>query len=571
MTKGFILYLTLIVLFPALCKSQITANYHFKNKNRLTLENISLPNSFSDSLSFQKRMKSIQLEMIEEGFLTFSFDSIKGDSVKDIYLNIGNKYLWAKIDIGNADEEMLSKIGFREKIFHQKPFNQKQLNNFFKKSINYLENNGYPFANIQLDSIQFSDDGIHAQLLVNKYRQFKIDTIEVKGDAKISLNYISNYIGIKKGDYYNESLFLGISDRIKELPFVTEQFPSEVWFSEEDAKVILILGKKKANTFDGVLGLQPDEKTGKVNFTGDVQLKLRNPLGGGETIQLEWKRLQDQTQSILAGAELPFVLNTPLGIDAYLKIFRQDTSFNTVKQHLGIPYYLRKGNYFKAFLENQSSTTIKQQSTTQNINANYKFLGYGLGYKGTFLNYRLNPRKGWALETNALFGEKELDKKLHEQSEFKNIPLKTSQIKATLSTSFYIPLLKTSTIKIASQNGILQNDQLVSNELYRIGGLKTLRGFDEASIFTSSYSINTVEYRLLLEENSFLAAFFDYAYYERKTLTESISDTPFGFGAGITFETKAGIFSLNYALGKQFDNPIEIKNGKVHFGIVNYF
>lgn len=46
---------------------------------------------------------------------------------------------------------------------------------------------------------------------------------------------------------------------------------------------------------------------------------------------------------------------------------------------------------------------------------------------------------------------------------------------------------------------------------------------------------------------------------------------PVGFGAGITFETRLGIFSFNYALGKQFNNPILFKEGKVHFGIVNYF
>jgi outer membrane translocation and assembly module TamA len=80
-----------------------------------------------------------------------------------------------------------------------------------------------------------------------------------------------------------------------------------------------------------------------------------------------------------------------------------------------------------------------------------------------------------------------------------------------------------------------------------------------------------VEYRYLFEQNSYLFAFWNGAYYESRTSTAFIHDTPYGFGAGVSFETKAGIFSLSYALGKQFSNPINFKSAKIHFGIVSYF
>jgi hemolysin activation/secretion protein len=117
----------------------------------------------------------------------------------------------------------------------------------------------------------------------------------------------------------------------------------------------------------------------------------------------------------------------------------------------------------------------------------------------------------------------------------------------------------------------VNGENTFQNELLRIGGLKTLRGFDEESIFTTSYSIFTLEYRFLLEQNSYIYLFGDGAWYENNNVKEYVNDTPIGFGAGISFETKAGIFSINYALGKQFDNPIQLRSGKIHFGIVNYF
>ncbi|MDD2622848.1 MAG: hypothetical protein PHH25_07220 [Bacteroidales bacterium] len=36
----------------------------------------------------------------------------------------------------------------------------------------------------------------------------------------------------------------------------------------------------------------------------------------------------------------------------------------------------------------------------------------------------------------------------------------------------------------------------------------------------------------------------------------------------LAFDTRAGMFSLNYAFGKQFDNPISFKTGVVSFGYI---
>jgi len=46
---------------------------------------------------------------------------------------------------------------------------------------------------------------------------------------------------------------------------------------------------------------------------------------------------------------------------------------------------------------------------------------------------------------------------------------------------------------------------------------------------------------------------------------------PFGFGAGFTFQTKAGLLSLSYAMGKQKNIPLDLQKGKIHFGITSYF
>ena len=61
-------------------------------------------------------------------------------------------------------------------------------------------------------------------------------------------------------------------------------------------------------------------------------------------------------------------------------------------------------------------------------------------------------------------------------------------------------------------------------------------------------------------------------YYEKNVVNEpTIIDFPYGFGIGVNFNTNSGIFSLAYALGKQFDNSFDLRSAKIHFGFSNQF
>ena len=151
----------------------------------------------------------------------------------------------------------------------------------------------------------------------------------------------------------------------------------------------------------------------------------------------------------------------------------------------------------------------------------------------------------------------------------KDIAEYSTQYTSSSQIELYGKLFKRHVFLLDVKGAIIKNETIFENEMFLIGGLKTLRGFDEQSIVASAYSILNLEYRYMLDKNSYLNLFWNGAYYENKN--SGIVDRPYGFGAGISFETKAGIFTIAYALGKQFDNPIYFKQAKIHFGIVNFF
>jgi outer membrane protein assembly factor BamA len=533
---------------------------------------------YADTIHVLNQIESSINKLKNEGFLAVSMDSLIRDSSKfTAYLYSGEKYTWAIIRQGNLPAELLDGTGFRKKLYSGKPFRYDQITSLNKKILRNCENNGFPFATISLDSITIDDNQFSASLLLNKNRFIHIDSIIIKGNADVAPVYIYNYIGIKPGDIYKETQVRRISSRFKELPFVKEVKTSQVLFTDKEVKLFLYLENKKASQFDGVIGFLPDEtNTGKLNLTGEVHLKLQNSLKRGEIIELNWRQLPGQSQDLKVRGLYPFLFNTPFGLDGSLAIFKKDSTYIDVIKNLGVQYALTGSNYIKAFI-NDKQSDLQSLQGLENITvlppyADITTVSYGASIHYEILDYRLNPRKGFSIEATGSTGNREIRKNSDiNPAVYDSINLRSVTYQGIIFLDYYFSLGGRHVINLGGNMAYINNPYLFTNELYRIGGLKSLRGFDEESIYASAYAFGKAEYRYLLEQNSFLFTFINMAWYENKSNDLYITDTPIGFGAGINFETKIGIMSVSYALGKQFDNPVLFKNGKIHFGIVNYF
>jgi outer membrane protein assembly factor BamA len=533
--------------------------------------------AFNSNAQARKELQKFIYSLYDNAFLAATVDSIHTDSLHtEAWVQTGKKYTWAKLSRGNVDEGLLSEIGYREKLYSGKPVYYLDVRRMEEKLLRNCENNGYPFAQVRLDSVEVNGDEFKACLNLTRYRMVKIDSIFIKGTAKIAPVYMYSYLGIRPGDLYNESKISAIRARLRELAFVQETKPSEVVFGEKSTKLNLYLARKKASQFDGIIGLVPDPTSGRVRFTGDISLKLQNSFNRGELIDLNWKAPQPLTQNLDVKLAYPFLFSSPFGVDYALSIYKKDSSYIDVNQQFGIQYLLSGGNYFKVYLNQRSSSLI---STTglENVTAlppyaDVSALTYGLGFKSQRLDYRLNPRKGYTFTVLAGTGTK----KIRENSKinpllYDGIKLSSTQYNGSVLAEYYYNLSGRHVLKLAANGAFISADNLFQNELFRIGGLHTLRGFDEESIHASSFGVITLEYHYILEQNSYLFVFGDGCWYENNSLNTYVHDTPYGFGAGISFDTKAGIFSISYALGKQFNNPIEIKSGKISFGFVSLF
>jgi outer membrane protein assembly factor BamA len=480
---------------------------------------------------------------------------------------VGQKFGSIELRLKSSSENQnLHKGRFNEKLIQKIPFKPIELSRFIRSAQDEILNNGHPFGRINLQNISYNGEHISAELNIETGRTYHFNKIILKGDSSISEIFISSLIDIKSGDLYNESKLKSITTKIKQISFLKEIKPHELLFTDKGCDVYIYLQSNPVSSVNGTIGLQPNPITNRVGLAGDVNLKLLNVLKRGESAILNWRSIQSATQSMNVKINYPFLFRSPFGIDAQLHLYKKDSTFLELKSTLGIQYFLKGGNYLKAFYQNYASNTLSGASGNSNFNnlSNVSSNSYGLSLFNRQLDYIPNPSKGYTFFLEGSIGSRK--SKISDTSSV----AKSTVFRVNFTTEWFLPISRRNIIRFATVNEFYYAPEIYQNELYRFGGQNSLRGFNEDELFASAKSVLTIEYRFLLDRNSNLFVFYDQAYYENSG-TKYSRDHPFGFGTGLSFGTDLGIFSVSYALGSQMQNAILLNNGKIHFGYIAYF
>ena len=124
-------------------------------------------------------------------------------------------------------------------------------------------------------------------------------------------------------------------------------------------------------------------------------------------------------------------------------------------------------------------------------------------------------------------------------------------------------------IFVRNQTFYLQSDDYIINELFRFGGINSIRGFNENSLQANAFTGIIAEYRYLLASNLYLHSITDFGYFQDKTA--NIEDRLLGLGFGFGLFTKNGLFNLVYANGSTSEQAIKLSNSIVHISFKTNF
>lgn len=569
--------------------------YHLLDKDTTqTPESLGLKTVFPSQNDCILHMESMLKYYKAKGFVTFSVDSVRyGADTADTWVFFGKQYRWKNVVLSETDAAFLNALGYNERVFAGKTMDLVKLGQFREKTLDYMENHGYPFARLRIDSLVIDGDEVSGRWMIDKGPHYKIDSITVTGTARISNFFLQQYLEIPKGSYYRKDKLDQVSRRLMELPFLKESRPWDMTMVGTGSALNLHLDTKRSSQINALIGLLPSNPQlgGKMLVTGEANLNLKNALGGGETIGANWQQLQIKSPRLNLLFQQPYIFKSKFGFDFNFDLFKKDSSFLNLNLLVGLQYMVSQRQQGRIFYQGFRTNLITVDTNQLKANKTLpEFLdvttnNLGVDYQYNNTDYRLNPRRGnelYVLFSGGLRKIRENNtitslttdaagKPYDFSSLYDTLNMKTYLLKLRVNAAHYFRTGRQSTIRSAVNAGFVQTENVFKNEVFQIGGYKLLRGFDEESIYATQYAVGTVEYRYLIGLNAYMFAFADFGWARNNTFTELNSHTYFGSGFGIALETKAGILNLSYAVGKRDDTQFNLSQSKIHFGFISIF
>ncbi|GGH34613.1 BamA/TamA family outer membrane protein [Mangrovimonas yunxiaonensis] len=422
-----------------------------------------------------------------------------------------------------------------------------------------ISDSGHPFTTLKLTNFIQKAPLLEATLTINKTKEARtIDNIIVKGYEKFPKTFLKHHLKITTGKPFSLTQIKKQLNHLNQIRFASKIKDPEALFTKDSTLLYLYLEKTKSNHFDGFLGFGTNEETGSIEFNGYLNLALNNNLNLGETFSLVYKSDENDQRTFNANLRVPYLFNSPIGTELQLNLFKKDSSFTTSQQSAKLFHPISPKNTVSAGIK---STTSNNLLTTQNTLfplSDYDAFFYTVNYTYQNLNItsRLFPKKT-QLDLELSSGKRTTDQ------------TKSNQIGVLFNGFNIFALNNKNNVFVGAHGGHLDSPDYLENELYRFGGINSIRGFEENSIIANTYAVLNTEYRYLVSHSIYVHTIIDFAYLENHLQNHKAN--LYGFGLGFGVLTRAGLLKFNYANGKNDTQKFKFSNSQVHLSLTAFF
>ncbi|MEZ7497370.1 hypothetical protein QO200_01290 [Flavobacterium sp. Arc3] len=555
-----------LILFILLMAS---LNCHAQNFELQLTGNSVLENKIIDSLGYiskHKNIKSLSTEIEQTSQKLSKLGYIQNKVTEQLKINdttyiarfnLGTQTKYIHIYVGKIKTtvKLLLPNTKQDTIF----LNYTVIENFLNQNTIALENKGYSLAKLKLTNIQRKKNTLFAELSFESENQRKLNSIVIKYTNKLqNTNFPASYLAQINRKYknkiFNQDLVAKIHNEFKTYNFITQTKYPEILFTKDSTKVYLYLENRKSNTFDGFIGFSNNENK-KITLNGYLDLTLENTLQVGEQFSLYWKSDGNQQRTFNTSLELPYLFKSPIGLKAQLNIFKQDSTFQNTKTEIDISYFINYNT--RSYIGYQSTVSSDIQNSDNTIITDYKnkFVTANLNYSNRdYTSTLFFEKSSVALKTG--LGKRETDNQT-ENSE-KN---KQFYIELQAMHNFYFNAKNN--INIKTQNYYLHSSDYLDNELYRFGGVNSIRGFTENSLAANFMTSIITEYRYIASPNLYFHTILDYCRLTTSSTTDNKTNL-LGIGIGMGAKTTTGLLKISLANGGVESKKIYLYNTIIH-------
>ncbi|KIQ18654.1 membrane protein [Flavobacterium sp. MEB061] len=550
-----------IFIFCLISISGYAQNFNLKINGTNTVEN-----KIIDSLNYSAKhpnlksllneIKNTSEKLAKKGFLDNKTLETK---------NINDSSYTSIIELKKRIKEMHIYIGINNSFFNfQKTGNDtiilpyEEVENYLNQKINDAEKAGYALTKINLENIRRKNLIIYADLNFKSEKKRELNSIILnyanntgkdifpKGHLKqLNKKYINRT--------FNQETVKELYNEINNFEFITQTKYPEILFTQDSTKIYAYIQKRKANTFDGYIGFSNDENK-KLNLNGYVDITLQNILHSGEEFSLYWKSDGNQQKTFNTKLEIPYIFNSSLGIKAQLNIFKQDSTFQNTKTAIDLGYFINYNS--RIYVGYQSTESSDIQNTNNTTISDYKnsYITTSFDYKKTDITNNLFPKKA---VLNLIFGYGKRDTNNNPET-----AESSKQFYTNINLSYNFELNEKNFININSQNFYLNSKNYISNELFRFGGMNSIRGFLENSLQANFNALILTEYRYIPSKSLYVNSIIDYGLYQDLTTNTNQNKVKklIGIGIGTGIQTANGLLKITLTNGAENASELQLYN-----------
>ncbi len=508
-------------------------------------------NKHSLETGIYKEIAHIHTSLKKEGFFISTVDTV---------IRTGVNYE-AVFDLGKKTDNLILilpkefKTKNIENISDSVRIKTKAFENFTNLLLTNLDAKGSSFSEITFTKPTFLIDTLILELKIIESPKRTINKVLVKGYDNFPKKFLKQFFKIDEKTVFSKKKMKAISQLTKRLDFIQEKKEPEVLFKKDSTYLYLFIDKSETSSFDGIINFASKENEEGLLFNGNLDLKLNNILNTGEKFELFWNKVAQERSEFNINSSISYLFNSPLSVSIGFNLFRQDSTFLNTRLNMETQYELNTKSKASVSYSNEKSTYLLN-STENNFDS---FSNYFVG-----IGYQLR-----SLSDNDLYKNNFIVKLSSKLGERKNTINNQSQFKFEVSTFSNIQTSKKSYIHIKTESKMLDSNNYLINELYRIGGANSIRGVNEQSIFTNIYSYANIEFRYLTSTSSYLYSITDFGFY-KNSISDKLNDA-YGLGGGYRFKLNNNFIDLGYAIGNNSNNELKLNKSKLIVKWTSFF
>ena len=485
------------------------------------------------------------------GFFTARIDSISKT----------NKELIAYLDLGKKINEIIivtkkeNTNGIIDSGIDSIKIKTREFSDLTNQLLKQIDRKGNSFSEITYVNPLLKNDTLFLEMKISNSSPRKIDKVITRGYEDFPKKFISKYFLIDKNTVFSKQKLYQVSALSNKLDFIKEKKAPEVLFKKDSTHLYLFLDKIGISSFDGLVNFSSKENGKGLLLNGNLDLKLNNTFNTGEKFEIIWNKVSDEKTDFKINSYVPYILNSKFSTTLEFYLYRQDSTFINTNFELKTDYSINQKSHASILYSSEKSNYLLNISNNDLASYSNYFIGLGYELKKSSTSNLYKYKNG--LNLNLTIGKRKTDRE------------SINQLKFHFSAFANVQINNRGYLNIKNESGLLTSKNYLLNELFRIGGANSIRGYNEQSIFTNGYSYSNIEFRYSLDTSSYLYSITDLGVYKENT-TSKIKKL-LGIGAGYQFRIGNNLVNLGYVISTNSSTNAKLNSSRLVVRWTSFF